>query len=62
MAYSNAGFDEFELPGFGAVDDFDAISAAMGILSQKMEAVSAETLDDEFEVTLHGIANGTHLP
>lgn len=56
MARINANVDEFDLPAYGAQDDFDAITAAMGILSAKMEAISMDTVDEEFEVSLHSIA------
>ena len=46
MARNISGVDEFDLPSYGAVDDFDAITAAMGILSSKLEAESIPSTDD----------------
>ena len=41
MAHINADVDEFDLPSYGAVDDFSAIEAAMALLTEKLEATRA---------------------
>ena len=57
-------YDEDALPAAVAVEDIDSINAmlAMERLTEANERYRIEDVDDEFESTLHGLANKTHLP
>ena len=57
-------YDENDLPAAGACEDIDSINAMLEMerLTEANERYRIEDVDDEFESTLHGLANKTHLP